>query len=618
MDVGQRSNLNTSEQSLVAGQQGTSRLSMNLENVHCSELPIQQRIEWQSARTPDAIAIECDTCALSYAELNTRANRLAHYLQKRGVGLDTLVGLCLTNSLTSVIACLGILKAGGAYVPLDPQSPPERLRFMLQDAQLDVLLTDKASIIDEGYGVAHMLLLNAHWSVLASESADDPPWRGSELNNAYMIYTSGSTGQPKGVQIAHSSLKNLINWHLTHFQVTESDNATLFASFAFDASVWGIWPYLAAGARLCLPPASEHSLHQIQDWFIERGVTIAFLPTPLAERMLFLPWPAALPLRYLLTGGDRLHHYPERELPFVVVNNYGPTENTVVATSCFLDAQERPDAQPPIGWPISHSQVYILDQRLQAMPVGEAGELYIGGNNLARGYHHLPALTAASFCPDPFSSEPGSRLYRTGDLACYLQNGMLKFIDRADRQVKLRGYRFELGEVEAALSTYPGIEACAVVLHHKGSANPLLYAYIVWQQEAMVEQERVQAYLKQKVPPYMVPVQYVSMPELPLTTNGKIYYERLPLPAQPQHEMLPAEEAMSELERALCETWRQILGLERVGLHDDFFIMGGHSLSVVQFIAHVRASYNVNLLVLDIFMAPTVQQIAGVIQSKIV
>lgn len=617
--VGKSSDFNLSEPfSLI--QQRFISLQESQENSYTTTPTIQQWIERQSDRAPDTIAIECSLCSLSYGELNARANQLARYLQQQGVGPDVLVGLCLKNSLASVVACLAVLKAGGAYVPIDPLYPSERLRFILQDAHIHVLVANEPLAADVCSEVPHIFFLDAQWSRVAMESPENLPWLGSEHNLAYMIYTSGSTGQPKGVQIEHRSLQNLVSWHLTHFQVTNTENAALFASFAFDASVWGLWPYLVAGARFCVLPDAENalSLQQIQDWLIERGITIAFLPTPLAERIIELPWPTHVPFRLLLTGGDRLHHYPGVDLPFMLANNYGPTENTVVTSSCFLSTEERPDLLPPIGWPIAHTQIYILDQQLVPVPTGEPGELYIGGIGLARGYHHLPALTAASFGPDPFSVVPGARLYKTGDLACFLPNGMLKFIDRLDRQVKLRGYRFELGEVEHVLCSYPYIGECAVVLHHKNTSDPSLYAYVVWHQgEEHADAEVLQAYLRQKIPHYMVPSQFVFVSELPLTANGKVHYDLLPLPSEkPVREVEDGEEPISSLESTLCGIWKQILGLKQVGLHDNFFTSGGHSLSIVQFITHVRTLYSVNLLVSDVFIAPTIKQIALVIQNK--
>ncbi|HZA25980.1 MAG TPA: amino acid adenylation domain-containing protein, partial [Dehalococcoidia bacterium] len=350
--------------------------------------------------------------------------QLAHTLQGLGVGPERLVGVCLERSLELVVGLLGVLKAGGAYVPLDPSYPPERLAFMLEDAQVPVLLTQQGLAPTLPPTSAQVLCLDREWRRIGKEPQCNPPSPVSPENLAYVIYTSGSTGWPKGVLVPHKGLLNLAFWHQGAFEVTSSDRATQLAGTAFDASVWEIWPYLSKGASLYIINSEIlNSPVHLRDWLMSKAVTISFLPTPLAEMLLPLEWPAAPALRILLTGGDKLHQYPSTSVPFKLINNYGPTENTVVTTSGLVASEGRKALSPPLGRPIANTQVYLLDRHLRPVPLGVPGELYIGGASLARGYLHRPELTPEKFLPHPFSAVPGARLYRSGDLARYLPDG---------------------------------------------------------------------------------------------------------------------------------------------------------------------------------------------------
>ncbi|HYY41575.1 MAG TPA: amino acid adenylation domain-containing protein, partial [Pyrinomonadaceae bacterium] len=356
------------------------------------------------------------------------------------VGRDVLVGVLMERSLDMVVALLGVLKAGGAYVPLDAAYTPERLAFMLADAAVPVLLTQAHLRAALPRADVTVLCLDADWSTIATESTATPTHHSTAADLAYVIYTSGSTGRPNGVQLAHAGLLNLIYWHQTRFAVSATDRATQLAGTAFDAAVWELWPYLTIGASIHLPAEDETRLApaRLRDWLDQQGITISFLPTPLAARVLPLDWSRQTTLRTLLTGGDRLQHYPPPGLPFELVNNYGPTECTVVTTSCTVSATAQTASAPAIGRPIANTEVYLLDAHLQPVPTGVAGELYIGGASLARGYQQRPELTAARFIPHPFSPEPGARLYRTGDAARYLSDGQIEFLGRLDTQVQVR------------------------------------------------------------------------------------------------------------------------------------------------------------------------------------
>ena len=453
---------------------------------------VPQLVAQQVAVRSEATALVVDNQRLSYGELNRRANQLAHYLQMLGVRPNVLVGLLLERSTDMVVGLLGILKAGGAYVPLDPAYPPDRLSFMLEDAQVPVLVTQQRQVAGLSYQGARVVCMDSDASALAQQSASNPISAVTAADLAYVIYTSGSTGKPKGVQITHGSLLNLVFWHQRAFAVTAADRATQVTSPSFDATGWELWPYLTAGASVYLPDEDTRVTSTLlRNWLVEHRITISFLPTAMAESIMALEWPSTTSLRYLLTGADTLHHYPSPTLPFVLVNNYGPTEATVVATSGNVSPTEHADRPPSIGRPIDNVQIYILDQQLRQTPIGEPGELYIGGVSLSNGYLNRPELTAERFILHPFSNEPGARLYKTGDLARYLPDGQIAFLGRTDYQVKIRGYRVELGEIEAALKQHPAVRQVVVVAHQDVPGENRLVAYVVTDEQltSSTEQE---------------------------------------------------------------------------------------------------------------------------------
>ena len=441
---------------------------------HC----IHQLFEAQVEQTPDAIALVFEDQQVTYRELNNRSNKLAHYLQKQGVGAEVLVGLCVERSVEMVVGMLGILKAGGAYVPLDPTYPPERLSFMLEDAQVSVLLTQQPWVERIGTPSSRVFCLDKDWQTIAQEISDNLTSNATADNLAYIIYTSGTTGKPKGVQIEQGGLLNLVFWHQQAFAVSPLDRVTQLAGVAFDACGWEIWPYLSAGASIYFPNDEiRRSPEKLKEWLVSKAITISFLPTPLAEKVLLSDWSDNVALRLLLTGGDKLHQYPLASHPFQVVNNYGPTENTVVTTSGYVPVKEQTDVTPAIGRPIANTQVYLLDGNLQPVPIGVAGELYISGDGLARGYLNRPDLTAARFISNPFSNKPEARLYKTGDLVRYQPDGTIEFLGRLDDQVKIRGYRIELGEIESVLSQHPAVLQ-TVVMTREDALEKRLVAYV--------------------------------------------------------------------------------------------------------------------------------------------
>ena len=423
---------------------------------------VAELVTFQAAATPDAIALASTKRVWSYREVDERASGLADILRTLGVGPEVVVGLCMPRSPEMVVGALGILKAGGAYLPLDPTYPAAWLTFFLDDGQVPVVVAGQRIKERVPKGVYQTILLDDLGRV-----ADFPPLAQSApakaaatpKNLAYVIYTSGSTGQPKGVEIAHESLLNLEHWHQQAFGVKSADRASQVANVGFDAAVWEMWPYLATGASLYF--AEDETVsdpESLRDWLVAQRITISFIPTPIAEHLLKLPWPSETALRTMLTGADTLHGYLPVGLPFLLVNNYGPTECTVVATSGPVHSNDSTHELPPIGCPIVNTPVYILDESGKQVPMETAGELHIGGMGVARGYRNRPELTAQRFIPNPFGAKPGERLFKTGDLARLLSDGQIAFLGRIDEQVKVRGFRVEPNEVTATLNEHPHIQ----------------------------------------------------------------------------------------------------------------------------------------------------------------
>ncbi|WP_057407755.1 non-ribosomal peptide synthetase [Pseudomonas amygdali] len=540
-------------------------------------------IEAQAARLPEAVAARVGEQSLSYATLNRQANSLAHYLISLGVRPDDRVAVVARRGLDTLVSLLAVLKAGACYVPVDPAHPDERLGYLLTDSAPVVVLAQQAFIARlPALAVPVIALDRPEWSA----QADNPLVAGlTSRELAYVIYTSGSTGQPKGVMVEHGTLANLVHWHCQAFNLHAGSHTASVAGFGFDAMAWEIWPALCAGATLHLPPANigNEQLDALLDWWLAQPLQVAFLPTPVAEyafsRELHHPT-----LRTLLIGGDRLRQF-HRDPGFAVINNYGPTEATVVATSGRL----LPDGSLDIGTPIANTRVYLLDDQQQLVPLGVAGELYIGGEGVARGYLNQPQLTAERFLNDPFSGQPQARMYRTGDLARWNADGTLDYLGRNDDQVKIRGVRIELGEIEAQLAALPGIEESLVLAREDEPGQPRLVAYFIEHAAASaIEVAGLRAEMLARLPGYMVPSAFVRLDAWPLTANGKVDRRALPVPdrdALPGREYEPPQ---GELEIAVAEIWSDLLQVEQVGRNDHFFELGGHSLLAVTLIARMR------------------------------
>ncbi|MBM3853476.1 MAG: amino acid adenylation domain-containing protein, partial [Verrucomicrobia bacterium] len=585
--------------------------------------------ETQVERTPDVTAVTLGGTSLSYRELNARANRLARHLRKLGLRPDGPVGMYLDRSLEMIVGLLGILKAGGAYVPLDPVYPRERLAFMLEDARVSVLLTTAAMEGNLPPHAARIIRLDADWPAIEAEWKDNlPPVAGPD-HAAYVIYTSGSTGQPKGCVVTHYQVVRLFEATQAWFQFDASDVWTLFHSYAFDFSVWELWGALLYGGRLVVVP---FEVSRAPDSFLEllRVERVTVLnQTPSAFRQLmaadeFAPREAApLALRWVVFGGEALdvaglrpwfdrHGDSQPQL----VNMYGITETTVHVTWRRILRVDCDGGRSVIGVPIPDLQLHLLDAFQQPVPIGVAGEMYVGGAGVARGYLRRPELTAQRFVPDPFSGRPGAVLYRSGDLARRLPNGDVEYLGRIDHQVKIRGFRIELGEIEAALASHPAVGQSLVLLRGDPSGEKRLVGYVVSRNGTLAIAE-LREHLRQRVPDYMVPAAIVVLEAFPLTPNGKIDRRALPAPeaARSSGEAAPSA-PVGEIETAIARLWCEALGVERVGRDENFFDIGGHSLLVVQVHRRVRAELGHDVSVVDLFKYSTVRALAEFVQNR--
>jgi len=584
---------------------------------------VAELVTFQAAATPDAIALASTRRVWSYMELDERASALADTLRSLGVGPEVVVGLCMPRSPVMVVGALAILKAGGAYLPLDPTYPAARLGFLLDDGQVPVVVAGQRIKERLPKGSYHTILLDDLGRVgdFAPLAQSAPVKAAATLKNlAYVIYTSGSTGQPKGVEITQESLLNLVHWHQQAFGVQSADRASQVANVGFDAAVWEIWPYLATGASLYFAEDETVSDPQLlRDWLVAQRITIAFIPTPLAEHLLTLPWPPETALRTMLTGADTLHVYPPVGLPFLLVNNYGPTECTVVATSGPVHSNASTDQLPPIGSAIANTEVYILDESGNQVPIGTAGELHIGGIGVARGYRNRPQLTAQRFIPNRFNEKVSERLFRTGDRASFLPDGRIAFLGRIDEQVKVRGFRVEPNEVTATLNVHPCIQQSVVVAREVGPSDARLIGYLVLAPESHLTLSALRAFLQARLPDYMVPAIFVRLEKLPLTPNGKV--DRMSLPAPDESNTL-REDAYAaprtEMEKTVAGILERLLKLEHVDVEENFFSLGGHSLLGAQLIARLRDTFGIEMPLRVVFEAPTVAELSAEIERLLV
>ncbi len=579
-----------------------------------------------AARQPGALAVAAADGTLTYRQLDERAGALAEHLAALGVGPGELVALRLPRSAALVVGALGILRTGAAYVALDPDAPEDRLDWLIEDCGASVMLTTPTVVSQSHSAARHPettlveLTVDAVRTARAAErSAVREPAGEDGSPLAYVVYTSGSTGLPKGVLLEHAGLLNLISWHREAFALTARDRGSQVASPGFDAATWEIWPYLAAGASIHVPPTEVRAdPTKLRDWLVANEITVSFLPTALAEQVTLLPWPATSALRLLLTGGDRLRQSPPPGLPFALVNNYGLSEATVVSTSGVVSPGR--DGTPSLGSPISGVQVAIVDSDQRRLPAGEVGELMVGGVSVARGYHNQPELTADRFV-NPWWAAQGERWYRTGDLCRQLCDGEVEFLGRLDDQVQLRGVRIEPGEISAWLDQHPDVLESVVVAVGERANERRLYAYVVARDESRRPSRReLQDHLAAKLPAHMVPSAFGWIPAIPHNQNGKVDRGALPAPS------LEAEEAGASsleapggnpLEEAVAAMVAELLGVDSVAPQDNFFLLGGHSLLGAQLIARISDQFGLALGLRTLFDNPTIAGLALALEDLI-
>jgi amino acid adenylation domain-containing protein len=582
---------------------------------------LHELFEAQAERTPDSIAVSFAGEQLTYAELNERANQVARRLRQLGVRAEVSVGICMERSIEMITGMLGILKAGGAYVPLDPEYPAQRLSYMIEDAGVRVLLTQERlaqTLLAHG---AAVLRLDADRESISEEDRNNLEHRATAENPAYVIYTSGSTGTPKGVVVAHSAVARTI-CNTNYIKLESDDRITQASNSSFDAATFEIWGALLHGATLVVIPkeiliSPGHLAEQIR----ELGISVMFLPTALFNQVAGEVPGAFSSLRYLLFGGEAVDPRSVREVlksdpPQRLLHMYGPTESTTYALWYPVESLSAEATTVAIGRPLSNTQIYLLDEYRQPVPIGVAGELYIGGDGLARGYLNSASLTAERFIPNPFSHHAGARLYRTGDIARYLADGEIEFLGRGDEQVKIRGYRIELGEIEALLREFREVREVVVLAREDTPGQRHLVAYVVAEPSSELSVGGLRGYMKERAPEYMMPSSFVFLDELPLTPNGKVDRRALPLPeyALPEQET-DAVSPRTPLEEKLAGIYASVLGLKTVGVFNNFFDLGGHSLLATQITSRIRETFKVELPLRVLFVNPTVAGLATAIEE---
>ena len=590
---------------------------------------VHELFEQRVIEEPNATVVVYDDRQISRGELNERANQLAHHLRKIGVGPEALVGIYAQQSVEMLVGILAILKAGGAYVPMDPDYPKQRILFMLNDSNVAAILTQEDLIHELPKHDAPRILLDSNRVAISAGEEVDPVSRTTSESAACVIYTSGSTGKPKGVVITHRGLVNLAFAAATEFDLQSDDRFLQLASFSFSAALEELFPALLSGSSIIMPRdrkalASVTALLLLID---QQKVTKFEITTAhwheLVQELSSLGRQLPASLRMLVMGGERasMEKFAEWQRYGVpLIHVYGLTETAVTSTvfKSPLDfAEGHGYSELPIGRPIANTQIHLLDEGFEPVPVGVPGELYIGGDGLARGYLNRPELTAERFLPNPFSAEPGARLYRTGDLARYLPDGNIEFLGRIDHQVKIRGFRIELGEVEAALEGHPAVAQAVVVAREDEPGDKRLVAYVVPAQEQWPTVADLRAFARERLPDYMVPTTVILIEALPLTPHGKLDRRGLPVPPHVRLEKQDAYTAPRDaIELLLTDLWEEFLNLYPIGVLDNFFDMGGHSLLAIQLIAQIYDKFKYLVTISDFMRSPTIGHLSSIIRDK--
>ncbi|MDZ8030983.1 amino acid adenylation domain-containing protein [Nostoc sp. DedSLP04] len=579
---------------------------------------IHNWFEQQCDRTPDNIAIVYKNRQLTYRELNSRANQLAHYLQQLGVKPDVMVGLCVERSLFMVIGLLAVLKAGGAYVPIDPSYPLERKTFILNDSQMPVLLTQQHLIADLATDGIKVICIDSDWQTIKQQKVENPITKTTELNLAYVIYTSGSTGKPKGTLIPHQGLVNYLSWCTKTYQVEQGAGTLVHSPLGFDLTITSLFSPLLVGRTVEL--LSEEQGIETLSQALKKSSNLSLVKITPAHldllRQQLSQEEIANKTRAFIIGGENLlaesiTFWQDVTPDTILVNEYGPTETVVGCCVYQVPVGKHSTGSIPIGRAIANTQLYILDQYLQPVPMGVPGELHIGGLGLARGYLNQPELTALKFIPNPFSKQEGDRLYKTGDLVRFLPSGDIEYIGRIDNQVKIRGFRVELGEIEAVINQHPSVSTSVVILQEDKSGNQSLIAYATLQPDKTLTTPELRRFLQNKLLDYMLPTAFMILEALPLTSNGKVDRRALPIPDALRPELKVAYVVpQTEVEKTIASVWQKALHLEKIGIHDNFFEIGGHSLLLVTVHSQLQEILKVELSTLDLFRYPTINSLA--------
>jgi amino acid adenylation domain-containing protein len=589
------------------------------------EQTITRLFEEQVDRTPNAMSVRCGEDSLTYIELDQRANQLAHYLKQMGVGPEIKVGICLNRSLDMLVALLGILKSGGAYVPLDPAYPAKRLDYMLEDAQIPILLTQVSLRDNLPAAMAQIVSMDEDWTDISTNPVDRVESHLDSSNLAYVIYTSGSTGQPKGVGVTHKGMVNYVNWASRVYKMNQGSGSPVYSSLAFDLTVTSIYPALVTGGTLEIFSQTA-GMEELAQRLEARDYSLLKL-TPSHLRMLSLLFEKSergqRGARALIIGGEALR-YSDLERwrrpgsRTRLINEYGPTE-TVVGSSIYEVEDEHQSGDVPVGKPIANTEIYVLAPDMETRALGLPGKLYIGGAGLARGYVNRPDFTAERFIPNPYG-EPGARMYDTGDVARWRGDGNLEYLGRNDEQVKIRGYRVELGEIEAALEKQPGVAQSVVLAREDQPGEKRLVAYYTCREESAASDgksgaEQLRRHLSAILPEYMVPSAYVQLESLPLTANGKLDRKALPSPEGGAAGVRGYEAPVGEIETALAAIWAELLKVKRVGRHDNFFALGGHSLLDMQMRVMIRKQFHYDLPLAELFHHPCIAELAKLLEQ---
>lgn len=606
----------TSDFQLSAAPQNAARLGWV-----SSSQSVPAMISRRANESPAALAIADVSGHVTFAELENRASGLATHLRMLGAQRETLVAIYAPRSLAFSIVALAVMKASAAYLPLDPSIPTARSILHVQDARPDFAIALDSLPLDLKAALPNLLLVNHAGELADSTNAGvfAEPTDPAPQHLAYVIYTSGSSGRPKGVEIEHKSLSNLAAWHCNSFRASPADRVSHLSSVGFDAAVWEVWPNLAAGASVHIANDLIYTdCASLQQWILDNGITLCFAAAPLAEQLMHLRWPVGTPLRLLLTGADTLHSYPPPGLPFAVVNNYGPTECAVVATSGEVPSQTNPQHPPSIGRPISNTRIYLLDENRCPVHSDLAGEIWIAGPGVARGYRGRGDLDESAFCPDPFDPSQGNKMYRTGDLGRFLPSGEIQFLGRSDEQIKIRGFRVEPAEIECALNEHPDVSASGVVACAFDSDDLRLVAHLTLKNDHAPSPGELRSFLSMRLPPYMIPSAFIHLDQLPLTPNGKI--DRRALSQSLSGIRLSDavfDAPRGPLEDRVASLVKQLLPCDRVGRNDNFFLLGGHSLLATQLIVRLRDAFGVDLSLRFIFESPSVASLAAEIERLV-